>query len=55
MPAYVVATDAMLDELASARPLDRDALLEVRGMGPARSDRYGEALLGMISDAAAVS
>ncbi len=55
VPAYVIATDAMLDELASTRPADRDALLEVRGMGPARSDRYGEALLGMISAGAAVS
>ena len=55
VPAYVVATDAMLDDLAQARPSEREALLEIRGMGPARVERYADDLLGVIAGAVVVS
>jgi ATP-dependent DNA helicase RecQ len=48
VPAYVVFSDATLAELALERPLTRDALLEVKGVGPRKLEEYGEALLGIL-------
>jgi ATP-dependent DNA helicase RecQ len=51
VPAYVVFSDATLAELALERPLTRDALLEVKGVGPRKLAEYGEALLGILKRA----
>lgn len=50
MPAYVVFTDLTLSALAERRPTSREALLDVPGIGPAKLELYGEALLEMISE-----
>ncbi len=48
MPAFAVFSDATLRGLATARPLDRQAMLAVSGVGPAKLDSYGEAFLEVI-------
>jgi ATP-dependent DNA helicase RecQ len=48
VPAYVVFSDATLAELALERPLTRDALLEVKGVGPRKLEEYGEALIAIL-------
>jgi superfamily II DNA helicase RecQ len=48
VPAYVVATNACLDEVCRRLPGDADELAEVPGMGPARVERYGHDLLELV-------
>jgi ATP-dependent DNA helicase RecQ len=45
VPAYVVALDRTLVEMAAQRPRTRNELLGVFGMGPSRVEQYGDALL----------
>jgi DNA helicase-2/ATP-dependent DNA helicase PcrA len=47
VPAYVVATDALLDEIVDQRPTTMPGLRRVKGMGPSRLARYGEELLAI--------
>jgi DNA helicase-2/ATP-dependent DNA helicase PcrA len=49
VPAYVVFTDATLDELCRRRPGDRRSLLAVAGIGPTKVDRYGDAILALLA------
>ena len=48
VPAYVVAHDTTLAEIAEVRPRTLPALRRVRGMGPAKLDRYGAEILAVI-------
>ncbi|WP_242355992.1 MULTISPECIES: ATP-dependent DNA helicase RecQ [unclassified Anaeromyxobacter] len=48
VPAYVVFADATLAELALRRPVTRDELLEVKGIGPRKLEEYGEALVKIL-------
>ncbi len=48
VPAYIVLTNACLEEVCRRLPGDADELLEVPGMGPARVERYGQDLLGLV-------
>ena len=45
MPAYVIAHDATLIAIAEARPTTLAALRRVKGMGPAKLERYGQEIL----------
>ncbi|HEX7471489.1 MAG TPA: ATP-dependent DNA helicase UvrD2, partial [Candidatus Limnocylindrales bacterium] len=47
VPAYVVAHDSTLEAIAEARPLTLPALRRVKGMGPARLEKYGEEILAI--------
>jgi RecQ family ATP-dependent DNA helicase len=47
VPAYVVLHDRTLTALAQARPANPRQLLEINGMGPAKAERFGEAILGL--------
>ncbi len=49
VPAYVVFHDRTLAELAAARPSSRDGLAQVKGVGPAKLDAYGDALLALLT------
>jgi len=49
MPPYVIFHDSTLVALAAARPRHRDELRRVRGIGPAKLEAYGEALLGLLT------
>jgi ATP-dependent DNA helicase RecQ len=48
IPAYVVAHDRTLVAMATLLPRSQEELLEVRGMGPARVEMYGEGFLGVL-------
>jgi DNA helicase-2/ATP-dependent DNA helicase PcrA len=48
VPAYVVFTDATLQLIAEHKPRSADALLRINGIGRAKLDRYGEAVLGLV-------
>ena len=48
VPAYVVFQDRVLEAIAAARPRTRAELLDVRGLGPAKLDAYGAALLDLV-------
>jgi ATP-dependent DNA helicase RecQ len=48
VPAYVVLTNACLDEVCRRLPGDEEELLDVPGMGPARIERYGQDLLELV-------
>ncbi len=49
VPAYVIFHDSTLAEIARARPRDLDALGELGGIGAKKLERYGEALLRLVS------
>jgi DNA helicase-2/ATP-dependent DNA helicase PcrA len=48
VPAYVVFTDATLVAIAETRPADLTSLAKIAGVGPAKLDRYGGAVLELI-------
>jgi DNA helicase-2/ATP-dependent DNA helicase PcrA len=48
VPAYVVAHDTTLAEIAEARPRTLPALRRVRGMGPTKLERYGAEILAVL-------
>ncbi len=45
VPAYVIAHDRVLREVATSRPSSETELLAIHGMGPTKVARYGAALL----------
>ena len=49
MPAYVVAYDETLASIAAARPSTLAALERVRGIGPAKLERYGSDVLEVLA------
>ncbi|QGH70989.1 DNA helicase RecQ [Pseudactinotalea sp. HY158] len=51
VPAYVVFNDATLAGIARARPDSLGALRQVSGVGDAKLERYGEAVLGVLAGA----
>ena len=51
VPPYVVFHDRTLVELAARRPADLNALGGIGGIGAAKLDRYGEALLAVLAEA----
>jgi ATP-dependent DNA helicase RecQ len=48
VPAYVVALDRTLIEMAKRSPRTRAELLDVFGMGPARVEAYGDGFLEVL-------
>ena len=51
MPPYVIAHDATLLAIAEARPRTMAGLRRVKGMGPAKLEKYGDDLLAVIETA----
>lgn len=49
MPAYVIFTDATLQAIAEQEPSSVSQLTAVSGVGPAKLDRYGEAVLALVA------
>ncbi|HVV57199.1 MAG TPA: ATP-dependent DNA helicase UvrD2 [Gaiellaceae bacterium] len=48
VPPYVVFHDSVLHAIADARPASLGELSEISGVGPAKLERYGEELLGVL-------
>lgn len=48
VPAYVILHDKTLRELAEVRPISHNLLSTIIGMGSAKIEHYGEALLALI-------
>ncbi len=51
VPAYIVAHDSTLLAIAEARPMSTAELRRVKGMGPAKLDRYGDEILALTQQA----
>ncbi len=49
-PAYTVLVDATLAGIAELRPRSIPELARVRGIGPAKIDEYGQALLAIVAE-----
>ena len=49
VPAYVVFTDATLVAVAETRPVGREGLSRIAGIGPAKLDRYADDVLALLS------
>jgi RecQ family ATP-dependent DNA helicase len=47
VPAYVVLHDRTLQAVALTRPANPAQLIEIAGIGPAKAERFGEAILKM--------
>jgi DNA helicase-2/ATP-dependent DNA helicase PcrA len=48
-PAYVILHDSTLEEIARREPGTLDELLTVPGIGPSKSERYGDDILAVLS------
>jgi ATP-dependent DNA helicase RecQ len=53
VPAYVVAPNATLTEIAQRSPATLDELVEIKGLGPARIEKYGDEILAIVGELAA--
>jgi DNA helicase-2/ATP-dependent DNA helicase PcrA len=53
-PAYVIFPNSTLAAIAAARPASAQALLAVPGIGPVKAERYGEAVLALVTECAQV-
>tara|TARA_B100000686_G_C15876302_1_gene518838 strand:- start:63 stop:314 length:252 start_codon:yes stop_codon:yes gene_type:complete len=49
-PPYVVASDRTLRDVATLRPTTEDELLLCHGIGPAKMEKYGTAMLSIIGE-----
>ena len=49
VPAYVILHDSTLDQIARERPRDLAALGRLGGIGAKKLERYGQALLRLVS------
>ncbi|HEY2312118.1 MAG TPA: HRDC domain-containing protein, partial [Streptosporangiaceae bacterium] len=50
VPAYVVFSDATLQAIADTRPVSREQLASVPGVGAVKLDRYGAAVLEVCAE-----
>ena len=49
VPAYVIFPDRTLIEMAETRPMSRDAMARINGVGAKKLERYGDAFLTVIA------
>lgn len=54
LPPYVILHDKTIAALSAAKPRSADALLEVNGLGPAKVEKYGDAILEVIAQSTAI-
>lgn len=48
VPAFVVFSDATLEQIATVLPTDRSALLKVTGIGAKKAEVYGDSVLALV-------
>jgi ATP-dependent DNA helicase RecQ len=51
IPPYIVFSDKTLKDLSLKVPQDKEAMLEVHGIGEVKFERYGEEFLALLNDA----
>jgi RecQ family ATP-dependent DNA helicase len=51
VPAYVVLHDRALNAIAATRPSTPNQLLQIDGIGPAKAEKFGAAILGLCAAA----
>jgi ATP-dependent DNA helicase RecQ len=51
VPPYVIASDRTLRDVARLRPQTLEDLEQAHGIGPAKAQRYGAALLAAVREA----
>ena len=51
-PAFTVFADKTLREIATSRPAGLHELKRVSGVGPAKLERYGDAVVAIVASAA---
>lgn len=51
VPPFMVLFDAALREIAVTRPASMDELLDTKGIGGAKADKYGESILAIVASA----
>ena len=49
LPPHYILSNATVEELARRRPTSSEALLAIKGIGPAKLERYGDALLAIVA------
>jgi ATP-dependent DNA helicase RecQ len=49
VPPFVILHDRTLDAIAASLPASRDELLSLPGIGPAKLDAHGDAILGLVA------
>ena len=49
VPAYIVAHDSLLADIVDQRPVSIAGLRRVKGMGPAKLERYGDEILALVA------
>jgi ATP-dependent DNA helicase RecQ len=52
IPPYVIFHDTVLRDIAAVRPADLDELAQIKGVGTSKLQRYGAAVLGLLSGVA---
>ena len=50
VPAYVILDDKTLRGIAAAAPRTREELLQIKGMGEIKADRYGEEIFSVVRE-----
>jgi len=50
VPAYIIFSDKTLKHLANDKPVDKESMLEVNGIGKKKYSQYGEEFLAIIND-----
>jgi len=50
VPAYLVLSNAVIDDIARAKPADADELARVKGVGPAKLIEYGAKILEIVGE-----
>ena len=50
MPAYHIASNAVLEAISVRQPDTERGLLDIKGMGPVKVEAYGEAILSILQD-----
>ena len=51
IPPYVIFHDTVLRDIAAVRPADLEELGQIKGVGASKLQRYGGAVLGVLSRA----
>ena len=51
VPPYVVFADSTLREMSARAPSSREEMLEIKGVGDMKYEKYGEAFLDLLASA----